>query len=178
MVFSPVLVNEPGLTRIENRPDASVQLAATLVPATLLGSNPPTILLSVTSKIVIRVALPKPEMALRPSNLGVAVVTIPELLTLLGSILTVLGKTRGTRLMANEPRPNVEASIRSGSGVAVGLAAVRLWEPLAVAFAESVMLPVELETVMIVVPAGMPVPTTLSPAISPVRLLTPVTDSD
>ena len=127
---------------------------------------------------MIRVALPKAVMALRPSNVGVAVVTTPVPLMLLGSILTVSGRTMGAMLMANEPRPNVEASIRSGSGVAAGFAAVKLWEPLAVALAESVIVLVELETVRIVVPAGMPVPTIVSPASRPVRLLMPVTEAD
>src|SRR5271157_4516534 len=81
----------------------------------------------------------------------------------------------GAMLMANEPRPNVEDSIRSGSG---GTLAVRLWEPLTVAFAESVMVCVELDTLEIVVPAGMPVPVMLSPAASPDMLLIPVTYAD
>ena len=102
----------------------------------------------------------------------------PALLTLLGSIWTVFGKTIGARLMANEPRPNVEASIRSGSGVAAGFAAVKLWEPLAVALAESVIVLVELETARIVVPAGMQVPVTVSPATRPAMLLMPVTEAD
>jgi len=135
----------------------------------------------VTSSTVIQVALPKPLISLEPLMV-IGLVTTGELSVPVPAVvgLTVTSSPRisGARLMANEPRPKVEASIRSGSGVAVGLAAVRLWEPLAVASAGSVMLPVELETVTIVVPAGMPVPTTLSPAISPVRLLTPVTDSD
>jgi len=54
---------------------------------------------------------------------------------------------------------------------------VRLWEPVTVAFAESVMA-VELLTVRIVVPDGTPVPVTDAPATSPVVLLMPVTDAD
>ena len=55
--------------------------------------------------------------------------------------------------------------------------AVRLWEPLAVASAESVMA-VELLTDRIIVPDGMPVPLMFCPATSPVVLLMPVTDAD
>ena len=55
--------------------------------------------------------------------------------------------------------------------------ALRLWEPLTVAFAESVMV-VKLLTVRIVVPDGMPVPVTICPAISLAVLLMPVTDAD
>jgi len=56
--------------------------------------------------------------------------------------------------------------------------AIRLWEPLAVAFAESVTVAVELSIVWIVVPDGMPVPVTVCPTTSPVVLLMPVTDAD
>ena len=59
-----------------------------------------------------------------------------------------------------------------------GTVAVRLWEPLPVALAESVMVAVELLTDRIVVPDGMPVPVTTCPATSPIVLLMPVTDAD
>ena len=63
--------------------------------------------------------------------------------------------------------------------MAVGLVAARLCEPLTVAFAESVMVLVELLTDRIVVPAGMPVPVMLSPGGQPASvLLMPVTDAD
>jgi len=59
-----------------------------------------------------------------------------------------------------------------------GAGAARLWEPLTVAFAESVMVAVKLLIVWIVVPDGMPVPVTVSPTTSPVVLLMPVTEFD
>ena len=60
---------------------------------------------------------------------------------------------------------------------------VKLWGPLTVAFADSVIVLAEtvmivVPTVMIVVPTGMPVPTIVSPATRPVMLLMPVTDGD
>src|SRR3954447_5219796 len=109
-------------------PEALVMLAEPKVVWSL-GSKPPMIfglLGSVTSRSVIRVALPNLVMALRPSKIGWEVLTTgmpsaPVLATLLGSSFTVLGKTSGARLMANDPRPKVVARSRSGSGVAVGL---------------------------------------------------------
>ena len=56
--------------------------------------------------------------------------------------------------------------------------AVRLWEPLTVAFAESVAVEVALSMVWIVVPDGMPLPVTVSPTKSPVVLLGFVIDAD
>ena len=55
---------------------------------------------------------------------------------------------------------------------------MRLWEPLAVAFADSVMVEVALLIARIVVPAGMPVPEMFSPTTSPIVLLSFVTDVD
>ena len=57
-------MNAPALTWTEKLPKASVQLAATLVLATLVGSNPPMTCpkvesVGVSSTIVIRVAFPK-----------------------------------------------------------------------------------------------------------------------
>ena len=51
-------------------------------------------------------------------------------------------------------------------------------EPPIVAEFESVMVPVELSTPVIVVPYGMPGPVMVSPATSPVVLLTPVIEFD
>ena len=60
--------------------------------------------------------------------------------------------------------------------MAVGLAAARVCEPLAVALAESVMVLAEVLTDRIVVPDGMPVPVMLSPAARPRSILTDARD--
>ena len=56
--------------------------------------------------------------------------------------------------------------------------ATRACEPAAVAFAESVTAPVVVLMLLIVVPAGMPVPLTPSPTVSPVVEVRPVTTAD
>ena len=63
----------------------------------------------------------------------------------------------------------------NNSTVAFGSVAVRLSVPLAVASADSVIVEVELSTVKIVTPYGMPEPAISSPANSPVVLVRPVT---
>ena len=73
-------MNAPALIWMEKLPKASVQLAATLVLATLLGSNPPMTCpkvasVGVSSTIVIRVAFPKAVIELRPSKMGCEFVT-------------------------------------------------------------------------------------------------------
>ena len=101
-----------SLVVIAKLPKASVQLAATLVADTRLGSNPPMIFHlvgsgSLTSLIVIRVALPKPVIELSPLNVGLVVVTsgVPSAAIPVELTWTVLGKVKGARLMAKEPRP-------------------------------------------------------------------------
>ena len=79
------------------------------------GSKPPMICpyvasLGVSSMIVTQVVLPKPEFSLRPSIVGVAVVTIgvpPAAVPVLSLAVsaTVVGNSIGARLMANSPSP-------------------------------------------------------------------------
>src|SRR5689334_14950817 len=107
-------------------PLASVELLAPGFGTALVASKPPTKIGcagSVTSRIVSQVALPNAVMALRPLKvagpvaIGFPEASVPEVLV----TLTEPGKSMGARLMANEPRPKVVASNRSGSGAAPGL---------------------------------------------------------
>ncbi len=89
------------------------------------------------------------------------------------------GVNRGLfRCIGVEVAYHWNARVRRAERERLTTVAVRLWEPLTVAFAESVIVAVELLMAWIVVPDGTPVPVTTSPTISPVVLLTPVTDSD
>ena len=100
-VFRPLVVKtSAGSNVMAKLPRALVQLDATLVPETLEGLKPPMIFGwagSVTSSMVIQVALPKPVISLRPSKvagpvtIGLPSASVPE--ALVGATATELGKT-------------------------------------------------------------------------------------